>query len=917
MNKINLQKIRKNLLFRIFLNSIRVLLLAVLFFSCKFTLDEPVREYFDYWSNTCKVVDLQYLSQNVYIDGVPNLSAAGEIEINLLTINPQGYRLLCKPAGSSFSFSNSTGDLAYSNYSEAVVDPTVLKIKAKLTDESEGQTITLSGCLWPENRVSFSEDQLRSFNPDLFYSATFVQNTPPDNIKDLYAPAGFFEGTHKHYITFQYPDQTLNRNKDSTYEMQYYLRDGGLHYKGTRILTLDDNRAPGDGNTFTWYFDEQEDNLTYEYVVQIIGPHGLRNTALSTDPGLGVHKLMGGTISIGSGEFNGNVDDDGFEYFELDPTSTTASYSVTPLEVGSRVTVTINGVSKPTSGTLAPGPHTIVMTAHKDNSRDVTSTKKVMVVNSLGAAKFTFTPSFNAQGKDSAGYEYIEVEKSGDKVTYNVTSDDADTTITLKKDGTEIPINGTLEEGTYTFTAIVHKTNYNDVSVDKKIKIVKSLSEPTFVFTPESNEAKPATEYEYIEVKKTTDKAHYKVTPVESGATATPSEGDLAIGEHTITVKISKPNYVDQTFTKKVKVVQELQKPTVKVFNGTTNISADTEKTEDTAYSTYSCYNLKLTEGGTISATYVVTKNNSLDTVVTKLDGATWTDNTPVTLGPHTFTFTVTRANYKEKTYTEKVYVQGILADPKISPDNGDFVSGSGNSSSDPLIYKFSYLTYDSMKLKLEPGNSASGGVSTTLTWKINGLDGTNTTGIQGIGADEKVTLEIKQKRQYCKTLTKTKYAKGTIKPINLWYRNGAAGGLKGNAQIYIKGFGGTGNYDLYGEITVKLNGVYKGTVFAYGRKEYPIRADTWQSLNGDTSERNIQITCTSTEDEIYLYMDNMRRRKKEDKGHVTGGTTRTLEDIKHGKGRYYGNDETPWTLFTGRIGDYAETALTFEVSEP
>ena len=333
MNKINLQKIRKNLLFRIFLNSIRVLLLAVLFFSCKFTLDEPVREYFDYWSNTCKVVDLQYLSQNVYIDGVPNLSAAGEIEINLLTINPQGYRLLCKPAGSSFSFSNSTGDLAYSNYSEAVVDPTVLKIKAKLTDESEGQTITLSGCLWPENRVSFSEDQLRSFNPDLFYTATFVQNTPPDNIRDLYAPSGLMNG--KHYITFQYPDQTLNRNKDSTYEIQYYLREnGGLHYKGTRILTLDDNRNPGNGNTFTYYFDEQEDNLTYEYVVQIIGPHGLRDTALSTDPGLGVHKLMGGAISIGSGEFNGNVDDDGFEYFELDPTSTTASYSVTPLEVG-------------------------------------------------------------------------------------------------------------------------------------------------------------------------------------------------------------------------------------------------------------------------------------------------------------------------------------------------------------------------------------------------------------------------------------------------------------------------------------------------------------------------------------------------------------------------------------------------------
>lgn len=145
MDKINLQKIQENLLSRIFFNSIRVLLLTVLFFSCKFTIDEPVNEYFDYWANTCKVAEIQYLSSNVLVGGVPNLSAAGDIEINLFVVNPQGYRLLCNPSGPSFSFSNSTGDLAVSNYSEAITDPTTLKIKARLSDESEGQTITLSG----------------------------------------------------------------------------------------------------------------------------------------------------------------------------------------------------------------------------------------------------------------------------------------------------------------------------------------------------------------------------------------------------------------------------------------------------------------------------------------------------------------------------------------------------------------------------------------------------------------------------------------------------------------------------------------------------------------------------------------------------------------------------------------------------
>ena len=184
-----------------------ILFYSILFSSCKFW-NEPVRDYYDYWSSTCQVGKVEYVSSHTSLNGVENLSARDSIDVNLYTINPKGIVLLGKPED-CFSFSCEDGDLELSDYSETLIDPTFIKIHAKLSDASEGYRITISGCLWPENRTTFSEDQLRESYPELFYSTSFIQNTPPDNIKNMTVPKGesaVIDG--RHYVSFVVPEQS-------------------------------------------------------------------------------------------------------------------------------------------------------------------------------------------------------------------------------------------------------------------------------------------------------------------------------------------------------------------------------------------------------------------------------------------------------------------------------------------------------------------------------------------------------------------------------------------------------------------------------------------------------------------------------------------------------------------------------------
>ncbi len=113
------------------------------------------------------------------------------------------------------------------------------------------------------------------------------------------------------------------------------------------------------------------------------------------------------------------------------------------------------------------------------------------------------------------------------------------------------------------------------------------------------------------------------------------------------------------------------------------------------------------------------------------------------------------------------------------------------------------------------------------------------------------------------------------------------------------------------------MNSGGESVIFSYGESKYPITANTWDHLNSDSSGREVVYICTSPNDKITLRMNNMRRRNHEDKGSVTGEKERMLYEIKSGTGNYYsGAPHSTWTLFTGKIGNYAEIGLTFDVSE-
>ena len=1060
-----MRKIKSRVFYSILFYSI--LFYSILFVSCDTSFNEPVRQYFEYWSTTCQVAKVEFSSAKTTINGVENLSAKEQIQIDVFAINPKGFKLLQKDEGQCFSLQNSGGTLSYSDYSETQVDPAYIKITAKLTDASEGQTITLSGGLYPENRTGWSESQLKESAPELFTSVSFIQNTPPDNIKNLNVPEGTFSGTLKHYVSFDVPRQDLNRNKDSTYEVSYYLREfeGSVVYKGKKTLTLDDNKGTSP-TTFLYYFDGQEDYLNYEYTVQVIGPRGLKSELYSTIPGLGVNELNEATITVDG--LNGLKDEDDYECVEVENENAVASFTATKASDEETLTVTVDGsVVTGTGGVYTLGgigQHTIVATSSKDGSRPISVVKKIRIVKALSEPKIEFTNASSIDG-DTVKFSYLNYEKlfmditntyqdasitttidGGTAQTGNLTSQKLDVgthtikvtvekeycatqefvksinvgikQITAKLTKAEINIShNTKYEGTiklyviggseqvvrsyksknylrnkfngysvpadyylffnsksskarfetfnskagydplrdvlrdFTLAEIKASNGYLDISSESYKKADSYSSENTYhhLWLSLSEGAAPAditfspavscideANFECIEVADSSSKASYTISArdgasiggkIDGISFTGPKSGQLSLGEHMITVTSKQSGCTDTTVSKKIKVVQKLQEPVIKFYKESSHtneiVSTNDNAESGMTYKLYSNYNIDLdaygngqlyfdvsAESGTTVTVEETTINDGEETVTAITSGS-------LPLGPHILTFTVSKDGNTPVSVEQKVYVQGILSDPVITSSNGTFVSGEGDEETDPQIWKFSYLNYDSLKCKVNPGNTGNTvEVSTDVTGTSISLSNHLADGF-GLGYDTVVPLKIVQKREYCKTLTRTKYVQGIIKPIKLWYRNGSAGGLKGYQAIYIKNFGGAKNYDLYGDVFTKLNSGGESVIFSYGESEYPITANKWDHLNSDSSGREVVYICASPNDEITLRMNNMRRRKHDDKGHVTGKETRTLYDIKNGTGNYYsGAPHSAWTLFTGKIGDYAEIGLTFDVSE-
>ena len=802
-------------------NFLYTLLLIPLFFSCALedvnnSLDMDVKEYFDYWANTCQFAEIQYTSENTLINGIPNLSAAEDIKINLIIVNPKNFSILNNPDSnkSCFSFVNESDTLEYFDYEEKTVDPCMISIKTKLYDDSEGEFITLKGCLWPENRTGFSEEMLRAECPGLFIEKTFRQNTPPDNIKNMHSPESYFGTTLKHYISFDIPDQKLNRNLGSTYEIKYYLRDNGFHYKGMKILSLDDNKNTG-STTFNYYFDNQEDYLEYEYTVQVIGPRGLKSELLSTTPGLGVNQLCEPVIKF-IDEPNGLYDEDGYECFEVKNNSDEITFTADTAFEGEELSVTIDTqkVIGENFKVKDIGQHEITLTSTKNGSRPVTVTKKIRIVKTPEPASFIFkynsAPAVFNTGTEASGYEYVEVEQSSSKINYAIDTQEEDTTVAGTVDSTDFEnaTSGTLSVGPHNIKAVISKNYCRDVTVTRNIMVAKQLESPSYSFTvPLSGNT--INSYECIEVSDSSKKTEYTVKPADAdtgaklsgtiGGTSFTStslkKGEAGIGEYIFTITVTKDYMQNRTFTKKIKVIEQLQEPEILFFASNTRIY-NTKDAENSTYSSsngYECYNINLTKSGTGNISYETSESTNTISI-TDEKNKTIDKKGTLELGPHEFSITVSKQNYVTRNFKKKIYVQGILSEPEFTSTNGTKEIGSGNSSSDPQKWKFSYLTYENLKCSINAGNTGN-----TITLKQGNNNISNSFNLK---PDETYTINITQEQQYCKKLVTTKYISVNIKPITI---------SNGECALYCHFDDGAfgGKNDLHGNLYIGKNSNY------------------------------------------------------------------------------------------------------------
>ena len=700
-----------------------ILFYSILFVSCDTSFNEPVREYFEYWSTTCQVGKVEFSSAKTIINGLENLSAKEQIQIDVFAINPKGFKLLQKGEGQCFSLQNSGATLSYSDYSETQVDPAYIKITAKLTDASEGQTITLSGGLYPENRTGWTESQLRESAPELFTSVSFIQNTPPDNIKNLRVPNESFGATHKHYVSFEIPDQSLNRNKNSTYQISYYLResDGIVYYKGTETLSLAENKNTSGSTTFLYYFDGQEDNLFYEYTVQVIGPRGLKSEVYSTIPGLGVNELNEPTVTVE--DLNGLKDDDDYECVEVENENDAVSFTAVKADEGDTLTVTVDG-SEVASGSYTVsgiGQHTIVAMSAKDGSRPISVTKKIRIVKKQKEPTYAAPENLKVT-EETGGDTCIEAE-ADTVVSYTITAESGCTMTVNNSCG-----NTSVTSNTNTHTLTLARLNGDNSRVNS------------------------------------------------------------------LTVIVKKQYCTDKTFTKKVTLVKAIQEPTIRIYKNSGNdiITASSSAPEESGYGDYTCYDLPLTTSGTGNANFEVTSGSG-ESVSANIDDLSADESGgkyALSLGPHTVTLTVTKANCTTKTFTKKVYIQGVLSDPTI---NYTGIQDGTDSRGNP-VYKFSYLTYDEMPVSVTAVNTGN-----TVSVKVNEVTKASNF---SLAPDSTYTISVVQSRKFCKTTPAYKRTVAVkIKPVTV---------ISGQASMYCD-FGDAGDTnEMCGRIYLGKNNSYE-----------------------------------------------------------------------------------------------------------
>ena len=390
----------------------QILLWSVLLLSCDTSFNEPLREYFEYWTENVFVGRYETVSSHRMLGSQVNVSARENVRMDLILTNAKNFNLEVEENGSPcFSVRNSSGNEVASSKSISLSTPqkNVISLSMALPDETEKEVLSLEGKFYIiKNSERFEQT----------YSFSFRQNTPPDNPGNLRNPTEA-EIDGYHCLHFDYPNQSLKRHQNLTYNVSCYLFENGAYtHIGTKSLTSADSKSNSD---FTYYFENQEKSLRYDYVVTAVNPDGLKSETVSTAPNLGINYVTEPEISFSSnGIYNKlTAEKDGVSYSVIEYTGSSLSATVKNTSDGADMTVTIDGESSSTTSVLDDGYNTIEVTVSKNLCRPITVTKNVYVIKALNEPTVRF---YKQDGNVAMAPSEEDPEESGysDYTCYNM-----------------------------------------------------------------------------------------------------------------------------------------------------------------------------------------------------------------------------------------------------------------------------------------------------------------------------------------------------------------------------------------------------------------------------------------------------------------------------------------------------------------
>ena len=481
-----------------------VLFYSLFFTTCNLTFDASVKKYIEDCTKTCKVAGIEIMTEHHLLNTGENISAEKPVEFYIYPINHKNYELLQKLDGGDPCFK-----MTYEGSDEIIAldekyENGIIKITASLKENMEGKKITLSGCLWPENYRNLTENQLHASHPELFVNETYIQNTPPDSVTDLFVPDGV--EADKHYVSFETPDKKKTKNQNVKFEIKVY-DDKGKQVGETATVDINDNKKiDPQADIFTYYSDKQENNLEYSYTVRVIGQYNLMSKILATPGGPGNSENVNPTLSFYNYENkiitpNDDKDKDSYEYFEI-PKENNSSNEIIKLNVSTKdskaqLICTVDGTQcdNLTDINIPKGKHTISVKVHRDKCSDLTINRKIYVVRELQEPEYTHSSPYNGkiENKTPGAGIYRHIITSLNKNTdtgyikaelsnkSDFSYDDGDADITVERNGTKVNSDSyEIELGSTTVVWTVSKKYFKTKTFTKNYKVQGELDEPVF-----------------------------------------------------------------------------------------------------------------------------------------------------------------------------------------------------------------------------------------------------------------------------------------------------------------------------------------------------------------------------------------------------------------------------------------------------